>query len=108
MTRTLVLLVAMMATALVLAAPGAARPVKTVRLSGQSFSAPAIAIRKGGIVRFVWASGFHNVTRASGPKFKLISSRGSGTVARIFAVRGKYRLFCSIHGPAMHVTVTVR
>jgi plastocyanin len=95
--------------AVVVAPPTAGAATKSVGVDSQAFTPASISIRKGDRITFTWLAGYHNVRRVSGPAFKGIPSRTSGSVTRKFTAVGKYRLVCTWHRDiGMYLTVRVR
>jgi plastocyanin len=81
---------------------------RTVRVDDNVFRPDAMTVNRGDTVRFRWVGdALHNVRRTSGPSFRNISNRTSGTVSRRLTRRGTLRLVCSIH-PGMDMRIRVR
>ena len=94
------------------AVAGAAVPAfaatRTVRVDDNVFSPTSLSAKRGDTIRFRWVGDApHNVKRTSGPSFRTISNRRSGTVSRRVTRRGTYRLVCTIH-PGMDMRIRVR
>ena len=107
MIKQLIALGAAGAAAAALAVPALAA-TRTVKVDDNVFKADSITIHKGDKVHFRFVgSAMHNVTRASGPSFKRITNRKSGTISRTFSHAGTYHLVCTIH-PGMTLKVKVR
>ena len=102
-------LVALAATVVVaLAAVPALAATKTVRVDDNVFRPDSMTVNRGDTVRFRWVGdAVHNVRKTSGPSFRNISNRTSGTVSRRLTRRGTLRLVCSIH-PGMDMRIRVR
>ena len=97
------------ATVLLLAAAPASAAVRTVKVGDNVFSPRTMTVNRGDTVRFRWVGdGLHNVVRTSGPSFRTIGFRRSGTVSRTLTRRGTLRLACTVHLPGMRLTITVR
>jgi plastocyanin len=72
------------------------------------FSPDALTVSVGQTV--TWSNGGsigHTVTFDSGPAFNQPLNPGA-TVTRTFATAGTFTYHCSIHGPSMHGTITVK
>ena len=96
------------AGALALAAVPAFAATKTVGVADNVFRPATLSVKKGDTVRFRWTGRApHNVTRTSGPSFRKIGNRRSGTVSRRLGRAGTYRLTCTIH-PGMNLRIRVR
>ena len=81
---------------------------RTVRVDDNVFRPTSMAVNRGDTVRFRWIGDApHNVTRTSGPSFRRISNRRSGTVSRRLTRRGTLRLTCTIHS-GMNMRIRVR
>ena len=102
-------LVALAATVVVaLAAVPALAATKTVRVDDNVFRPDSVTVNRGDTVRFRWVGdAMHNVRKTSGPSFRNISNRTSGTVSRRLTRRGTLRLLCTIH-PGMDMRIRVR
>src|SRR5688572_2905 len=102
-------LIALAATIVVaIAAVPAFAATKTVRVDDNVFRPDSMTVNRGDTVRFRWVGdALHNVRRTSGPSFRNISNRTSGTVSRRLTRRGTLRLVCSIH-PGMDMRIRVR
>jgi plastocyanin len=102
----------LIAAAAIIAAAAAAVPAfaatRTVRVDDNVFRPDAMTVNRGDTVRFRWIGDApHNVTRTSGPSFRRISGRRSGTVSRRLTRRGTLRLVCTIHA-GMDMRIRVR
>ena len=102
-------LIALAATVTVaIAAVPALAATKTVRVDDNVFKPDSLTVNRGDTVRFRWVGDApHNVKRTSGPSFRTISNRRSGTVSRRLTRRGTLRLVCTIH-PGMDMRIRVR
>ena len=102
-------LIALAATVVVaVAAVPALAATKTVRVDDNVFRPDSMTVNRGDTVRFRWVGdALHNVRKTSGPSFRNISNRTSGTVSRRLTRRGTLRLVCSIH-PGMDMRIRVR
>jgi plastocyanin len=102
-------LIALAATVVVaLAAVPAFAATRTVRVDDNVFRPDSMTVNRGDTVRFRWVGdSLHNVRKTSGPSFRNISNRTSGTVSRRLTRRGTLRLVCSIH-PGMDMRIRVR
>ena len=102
-------LIALAATVVVaIAAVPAFAATKTVRVDDNVFRPDSLTVNRGDTVRFRWVGdALHNVRKTSGPSFRNISNRTSGTVSRRLTRRGTLRLVCSIH-PGMDMRIRVR
>jgi plastocyanin len=90
------------------AAVPALAATKTVRVDDNVFRPDSMSVNRGDTVRFRWVGdALHNVRRTSGPSFRNISNRRSGTVSRRLTRRGTLRLVCTIH-PGMDMRIRVR
>ncbi len=104
--RFLSAVVAAMVVVVLIAGPAPAS-TRTVRVVDFAFSPHRLTVKARSHIAFVFAGSYaHNVTRLSGPAFRTITDRSSGTVTRSFRRAGTYRLYCSIHG--FRLTVVVR
>ena len=101
MTRKLLLVPALAATALAVGVPAAqsAREIKVgdnyfVRASG----VPVVTVSKGTVVKWVWkGKSIHNVKVAKGPVKFGSSSMTKGSYSKKMTKRGRYVIVCSIH-----------
>ena len=102
-------LVALAATVVVaIAAVPALAATKTVRVDDNVFRPDSMTVNRNDTVRFRWVGdALHNVRKTSGPSFRNISNRRSGTVSRRLTRRGTLRLVCTIH-PGMDMRIRVR
>ena len=81
---------------------------KTVRVDDNVFRPDSMAVNRGDTVRFRFVGdAIHNVRRTSGPSFRNISNRRSGTISRRLTRKGTLRLVCTIH-PGMDMRIRVR
>ena len=93
---------------LAVAAVPAFAATKTVKVDDNVFAPKSASVSKGSTIRFRWVGDApHNVVRSSGPSFKTIGIRRSGTVSRRLTRKGTYKLVCTIH-PGMNLTLRVR
>jgi plastocyanin len=78
----------------------------TVTVNNNFFSPQDLTVTTGATVTWQWAAGSvgHNVTFDDGVKSETLTS---GTFPRTFSAAGTYPYHCTIHGLAMHGTVTV-
>jgi plastocyanin len=102
------------------AGPAGATPkTALVTVNDFYFGPPAVTIRKGGMVKWAWASTNsypHDVHLKQGPKGlderASYSTRTTAiTEARFqkkFPTAGTYKFICTIHPTEMHLTVTVK
>jgi plastocyanin len=99
---------AVIAVAVIAAAVPAYAATRTVRVDDNVFRPDSLSVNRGDTVRFRWVGdAIHNVRRTSGPSFRNISNRRSGTVSRRLTRRGTLRLVCTIH-PGMDMRIRVR
>jgi plastocyanin len=96
----------------VIAAGAAAVPAlastRTVRVDDNLFRPDSMSVNRGDTVRFRFVGdAMHNVRKTSGPSFRNISNRKSGTISRRLTRRGTLRLVCTIH-PGMDMRIRVR
>jgi plastocyanin len=90
------------------AVPAHGGATRTIRVDDNVFRPSSLTISRGDTLRFRWVGKApHNVTRTSGPSFRRISNRKSGSVSRRIGRRGTLRLVCTIH-PGMDMRVRVR
>jgi plastocyanin len=105
--RKLIAAVTIAAAAGAAAVPALAA-TRTVRVDDNVFKPASLSVKRGDTVRFRWVGEApHNVARKSGPSFRRIGNRRSGTVSRKLTRRGTYRLVCTIH-PGMEMRIRVR
>jgi plastocyanin len=115
------LLAVAVALALVGANAASARAPKTARVTVADFyfGPSSVTIRKGGTVKWVWASTNtypHDVHLKKGPKrLKNKGSYSTRTTAvtdarfqKKFTTPGTYHFICTIHPTEMHLTVVVK
>ena len=109
------LLVPLIALALVAAAGGhaAARPQKSIKVGDNFFvrkgPPPTVTVSRGTRVVFNWrGSNLHNVHARKGPITFRSNFKVHGSFAKILSKRGRYVIYCDIHGPAMRMTIRVR
>lgn len=70
--------------------------------------APTVEVAKGDQVRWRWTGRHeHNVQVRRGPASFQSSLKTDGTYTRKLRKRGTYRIVCSIHRPAMRMTLVV-
>jgi plastocyanin len=99
---------AVVATALIAAAIPAYAATRTVRVDDNVFRPDSMTVNRGDTVRFRFVGDAdHNVRRTSGPSFRAISNRDSGTVSRKLTRKGTLKLVCTIH-PGMDMRIRVR
>jgi plastocyanin len=92
---------------LVAAAPAAAR-TKTVRIGDDFFRAKTVTVAKGTTVKWSWTgSRQHNVVVQKGPRHFQSALKRSGSFKRKLTRKGTYKIICSIHAPAMRMTLKV-
>ena len=96
----------------VIAAAAAAVPAfaatRTVRVDDNLFRPDSMSVNRGDTVRFRFVGdAMHNVRKTSGPSFRNISNRRSGTISRRLTRRGTLKLVCTIH-PGMDMRIRVR
>lgn len=91
---------ALLAPAGLITAADAATTV-TVKLNGFQFNKRNVTVKKNDRVKFVWASGTHNLI---GPKAN-VGAKSSGTKTIKFTVRGTYKYVCTLH---VDMTMKVR
>ena len=102
-------LIALAATVVVaIAAVPALAATRTVRVDDNVFRPDSMTVNRGDTVRFRWVGDSqHNVRKTSGPSFRNIGYRTSGTVSRRLTRRGTLRLVCSVHA-GMDMRIRVR
>jgi plastocyanin len=77
-----------------------------VSVVDDAFRPAATTVPVGSAVTWTWnGTQQHNVTFDDGPAS---ATQGSGKFVRTFATAGTYKYHCTIHGPAMAGSVTVR
>lgn len=82
---------------------------KTVLIKDDFFSPKKLTVSKGGKVQWLWkGKEAHNIAVASGPSSFRAGKRKKGHFEHTFTKRGKYSIFCTIHAPDMHMTITVK
>ncbi len=87
-------------TTLAVSAPAVAtESARTVVLKNIAFSPSRMTINRGQTVTFKWRDGStkHNLTYASGKRFKGASTRSSGSYRVRFTKSGLYRYQCTLH-----------
>ncbi len=69
-----------------------------------------VTIKKGKSLTWHWTGRHsHNVTVSSGPvKFASPTQHHGASFSHRFAKAGTYKIYCTIHGPQMSMTVKVR
>jgi plastocyanin len=82
---------------------------KTVQVKDNFFAPKKLSVTAGTTVRWAWrGSAPHNVVVTKGPlKFKS-KTITKGSYSRRVTRKGTYRIVCTIHAPAMRMTLTVR
>jgi plastocyanin len=98
---------------------GAALKPARVTVADFYFRPGAVTIKKGGSVKWAWASTNsypHDVHLKKGPK--VLKNRGSYSTKttavtdahfqKKFTTPGTYRFICTVHPTEMHMTVTVK
>ena len=109
MKRALVLLLtAAVAVTAALAIP-AFGATRTIKIGDNFFKPRTVTVKRGTKVVWKWTgTAPHNVTVTSGPKKFHSKIQTSGTFTAIPHKKGTYRIVCSIHAPAMKMTLKVR
>jgi len=105
------LLIALLLSA-VAAAPATAAE-RTIRIGDDWYvregEPPTVKVAKGTVVRWRWTGrNEHDVTVKRGPRRFHSKIQDSGTFRRTLRRSGRYRIACSIHGPAMRMTLRVK
>jgi plastocyanin len=109
-------LAALACASVVAAVPGAALGAATVRVEiGDNYfvrdgERPTVTVRRGDTVRWVWTGkNLHNVAVRSGPVTFRSKPKTRGTYRRRMARRGRYVLYCQVHGfPTQVMNLVVR
>lgn len=100
---TVVLAACAMAAILVVPASGAT----SIKVGDNFFSPKAKTVRKGTVVKWVWAGRRpHNVTVTKGPVKFRSTTKVKGSYSRTMTRRGTYTIVCTIH-PGMKMTLKV-
>jgi plastocyanin len=82
---------------------------KTVELKDNKFVANRITVAKGTTVKWVWkGKAPHNVKVTKGPARFASTTQVKGTFSKKLTKKGTYSLVCTIHAPAMKMTITVK
>lgn len=87
----------------------ASAATKTVSVSDDLYGPAAVTIKKGSTVTWAWhGQDEHNVTVRTGPVRFASPTQSSGTYSKRLTRAGLYRLYCTVHGAKMSMTVRVR
>jgi plastocyanin len=82
---------------------------KTVQVKDNVFVANKISVKKGTTVKWVWkGKAPHNVKVTKGPATFGSTTQAKGTFSRKLSKAGTYTIVCTIHAPAMRMTITVK
>jgi plastocyanin len=82
---------------------------KTVQVKDNVFGPTKISVKKGTTVKWVWkGKAPHNVKVTKGPAKFGSKTQLKGTFAKKLTKAGTYSIVCTIHAPAMKMTVTVK
>lgn len=106
--RRLIAGVGAVLTAAVFAASAPAA-TKTVSVNDDTFAPAAVTVTKGSTVTWVWrGKDKHNVTVKSGPVRFASATQSKGSFSKRLTRAGLYRLYCTVHGSKMSMSVRVR
>jgi plastocyanin len=82
---------------------------KTVQVKDNKFVANRITVSKGTTVKWVWrGKAPHNVQVTKGPARFSSTTQVKGSFSKKLSKKGTYSIICTIHAPAMKMTVTVK
>ena len=82
---------------------------KTVEVKDNKFVANKITVKKGTTVKWVWkGKAPHNVKVTKGPVKFGSKTQVKGSFAKKLTKAGTYTIVCTIHAPAMKMTITVK
>jgi plastocyanin len=110
--RRLLILVAVPALSAAVAIPALAA-TKSVEIDDNYFvrdsGVPTVTVKKNDTVRWNFeGSNPHNVTVKSGPVKFHSSTKKSGSFKRKLTKAGTYKIYCTIHGNSMSMTLKVK
>jgi plastocyanin len=81
----------------------------TVQLKDNVFAPTRITVKKGTTVRWVWkGKAPHNVKVTRGPVKFGSKTQVKGSFSRRLTKAGTYSIVCTIHAPAMKMTIRVK
>ena len=90
------------------AVPAVAATTRSVRVDDNVFRPSTLSANRGDTIRFRFVGDrMHNVRRVSGPSFRTVGTRDSGSVSRRVTRRGTIRLVCTLHS-GMRMSLRVR
>lgn len=97
--------------ALLMAAPALSK-AKHVEVDDNYFvhkgKPPTVTVKAGSKVEWEWEGAFpHNVTVTKGPVKFHSKTQTSGTFTKRLKKAGTYKIICTIHAPAMRMTLKV-
>jgi plastocyanin len=100
-------------TAAVIAAGALAIPAfaatSTVQVKDNKFVANKLTVKKGSTVKWIWkGQAPHNVKVTKGPVKFGSKTQSTGTFSKKLTKAGTYQIVCTIHAPAMKMTITVK
>jgi plastocyanin len=82
---------------------------KSVQVKDNVFVAKKITVKKGTTVKWVWkGKAPHNVKVTKGPAKFGSKTQVKGTFSKKLTKAGRYTIICTIHAPAMKMTITVK
>jgi plastocyanin len=92
-----------------LAVPTFGAGTKTVAVKDNLFSPKTLTVARGTTVRWVWqGKAPHNVKVSKGPARFGSTTQTKGSFSRRLTKAGTYTIVCTIHQPAMKMTIRVK
>jgi plastocyanin len=107
--RKLILIALAVTATMLLAVPAIAAGGKSVKVGDSFFRPGKVTIGRGTKVTWNWGGVLlHNVTVKSGPVKFHSKTFVNGSFSHVFARKGKYVIFCTLHPTNMRETIIVK
>ena len=91
------------------AVPTFGASTRTVSVKDNVFAPTSVTVRRGTTVKWLWrGKNPHNVKVLRGPVKFTSPVKTKGSYSRRLTRTGTYRIVCTIHAPAMKMTLRVR
>jgi plastocyanin len=92
-----------------LAVPTFGAATKTVNVRDNRFDPASLTVTAGTAVKWVWkGKAPHNVKVTKGPATFASTTQTKGSFAKKLTKKGTYSILCTIHAPAMKMTIKVK
>jgi plastocyanin len=92
-----------------LAVPTFGAATKTVNVRDNRFDPASLTVTAGTTVKWVWkGKAPHNVKVTKGPATFASTTQTKGSFAKKLTKKGTYSILCTIHAPAMKMTIKVK